>query len=146
MLNYVILFNSFLLDLIFIDISSVIPFPGFSPTPETPYHILLLGAPFNPPTPPILPRHSPTLGHQAFTGPRVSLPIDDKAILCYTCSCSHEFLHVYSLVGDSVTGRSEGSGWLVLILLFFSSFSPSPTSSTGVPVFSLMVGCKHPLL
>jgi hypothetical protein len=31
----------------------------------------------NPPTPASWPWHSPTLGHQAFTEPRVSPPIDD---------------------------------------------------------------------
>lgn len=30
----------------------------------------------------------------------------DKAILCFICSCSHESLNVYSLVGDLVAGRS----------------------------------------
>lgn len=125
----------------------LVPLYPWKPTIPSSLSLLLLGySPTYPPIPVSPPWCSSTLGHQAFTGPRVSLPIDDKAILCYTCSCSHEFLHVYSLVGDSVTGRSEGSGWLVLILLFFSSFSPSPKSSTGVPVFSLMVGCKHPLL
>jgi hypothetical protein len=41
----------------------------------------------------------------------------DKAILCYICGWSHESLHVYSLVGGLVPGRSRVSGWL--ILLFF---------------------------
>jgi hypothetical protein len=43
--------------------------------------------------------------------------IPDKAILCYICGWSHGYLHVYSLVGGLVPGRSGGSGWL--ILLFF---------------------------
>jgi hypothetical protein len=40
-----------------------------------------------------------------------------KAILCYICGCSHEFLHVYTLVGGLVPGSSGWSGWF--ILLFF---------------------------
>ena len=32
----------------------------------------------NPPTPTFWPWHSPTLGRRAFTGPRVSTPIDDQ--------------------------------------------------------------------
>jgi hypothetical protein len=41
----------------------------------------------------------------------------DKAIICYICVWSHEWLHVYSLVGGLVLGSSEVSGRLVL--LFF---------------------------
>jgi hypothetical protein len=37
--------------------------------PHTPVH--------HPPTPNFWPRHSPTLGHRTFTGPRASPPVDD---------------------------------------------------------------------
>jgi hypothetical protein len=61
--------------------------------------------------------HFSTPGHQAFTGPRASLPIDaQKAILCYICSWSRGSLHVYSLVGGLVPG-SSGMVWLVGIVV-----------------------------
>jgi len=72
----------------------------------------------------------------------------EKAILCYICSRSHGSLPVYSLVGGLVPGNSLGV-WLVDIIVLLmvaiplSSFSPSPNSSTGVPVLSLMVGHEH---
>jgi hypothetical protein len=58
---------------------------------------------------------------------------------------------VYSLVGSLVPGSSEGSGWLILLFLFwhcypFGSFSPFSNSFIGDPVLSPMVGCKHPPL
>jgi hypothetical protein len=67
----------FLLDIFFIYISSVIPFPGFSsekhPTPiPSPLPLLT-----NPPTPNSWALHFPTLGHRAFIGQRASPPIDD---------------------------------------------------------------------
>jgi hypothetical protein len=67
-------FSFFWLDIFFIYMSNVIPFPVFpceSPPSPTPYQLT------NPPTPASWPWHSPTLGHRAFTGPRVSPPIDD---------------------------------------------------------------------
>jgi hypothetical protein len=64
----------FLLDISFIYISNVIPFPGFpskknpnAHPAHQPIHLLPLPGPGIP----------PTLGHRAFTGPRVSPPIDD---------------------------------------------------------------------
>jgi hypothetical protein len=62
-------FFLFLLDIFFIYISNVIPFPGFPS--ENPLQLLT-----NPPTPASLSWHSHTLGHQAFSGPRASPPID----------------------------------------------------------------------
>jgi hypothetical protein len=65
----------FLLDIFFIYISNVIPFPSLpSRNPPSPPHSLLP----NPPTPASWPWHSPTLGHRAFIGPRASPPIDDR--------------------------------------------------------------------
>ena len=65
--------------------------------------------------------------------------MSEKAILCYIYSWSHGSLHVYSLVGGLVPGRSWGSGWLILLFFdgvanHFSSFSPLSNSSTGDPI------------
>jgi hypothetical protein len=52
-------------------------FPLCKPTIPTHLPQLLWGCSFtHPPTPAFPPWHSPTLGHQAFTGPRASPPID----------------------------------------------------------------------
>lgn len=70
------LFSFLLLDIFFICISNVIPFRSF-PTRNLPSH----------PVPPAsLSCHSPTLGHQAFTGPRDSPPTDALQ--------SHPLLHI----------------------------------------------------
>jgi hypothetical protein len=57
-----------------------------------------------PPTNSCLPALAfPTLGHQTPQDQGWLLPlIPNKAILCYICSWSHGFLHVYSLVGGPV--------------------------------------------
>jgi hypothetical protein len=69
-----IFFLSFLLDIFFIYISNVIPFPGFPS--KNPLSL--------PPPPAHQPTHScflalefPYMGHRTFTGPRASPPIDD---------------------------------------------------------------------
>ena len=73
----------------------------------------------------------------------------NKAILCYICSWSHVSLNVYSLVGGLVPGSSGGSGWLILLNISMVLQTPSAhsvlplTHPLGVPVLSLMVGCKH---
>jgi hypothetical protein len=77
--SFFFMLSHFLLDILFIYISNVIPFPN--PLPETHYPIpsplLLWGwTPTHPPTPASLPLHSSTLGHRAFMGPRASSPID----------------------------------------------------------------------
>ena len=74
--------------------------------------------------------------------------MEDKAILCYISSWSHGALHVYPLIGGVVPGSS---GWLILLFILwvanpFSSFSPSPNSSIGVPMLILMVDYEHPHL
>jgi hypothetical protein len=63
--------------------------------------------------------HSPTLGHQAFTGPRASSPIDtQQGHPLLHMQLEPWPLHVYSLVGGSVPGSSGGSGWLTLFFLW----------------------------
>jgi hypothetical protein len=112
---------TFLLVILFIYISIVIPLPHFpseNPHP-TPFLCFYEGA--SPPT------HShlttlafPCLGHWVSQDKGTPLPfIPDKAILCYIRRWSHGPLHVYSLVGGLVLGALGGgvSGWL--ILLFF---------------------------
>ena len=73
-------------------------------------------------------------------GPLLPL-MPDKAILCYICSWSHGSLHLYSLVGNLVSGSSERSDWLILLFFLWvaNPFSPAPNSSTGVSVLSLVL-------
>jgi hypothetical protein len=117
-------FSSFLLDIFFIYISNVIPFPGFpsprNPLSHTPSTCFYEGVPPStyplPPPLPSIPLHWGIKSSQD-QGPLFSL-ISNKAILCYICNWSHRFLHVcYSLVDGLVPVSSEGSNWL--ILLFF---------------------------
>jgi hypothetical protein len=113
-----IFYFTFLLDILFIYILNVIPFPEFPPRNPlfyppsscfyegvaTPTHTL------PPPHP-----HIPHRGIQPSQDQELLLPLmPDKAILCYIYGWSHGSLHVYYLVGglDPVN-----SGWL--ILLFF---------------------------
>ena len=66
---------AFLLDIFFIYISNVIPFPSFPSENPLPSYLPLFP---NPPTPTSWPLLSPILGHRTFTGPRASPPIDDQ--------------------------------------------------------------------
>ena len=83
-------------------------------SPETPYTCpspcLYKGA--HPPThslPPPCPGIPLHWGMEPSQDQGPPLPLmPDKAILCYICSWSHGFLHVYSLVGDLVPGSSGG--------------------------------------
>jgi hypothetical protein len=69
-----------------------------------------LPLPPNPPMPASWPRNSPTLGHRNFTGPRSSPPIDDwLAHPLPHMQLSHEYHHVFSLVGGLVPRSSEGT-------------------------------------
>jgi len=135
-------------------ISNAIPFPGFPsgnllshPPPLCFYE----GAPpFTYPLPPTsLPWHFPTLGHQAFTGPRASPAIDAEL--------GHPLLRIqlepwvapcmYFLVGDLVPGSFGRSGWLIFLLFLWGLQTPSApsvpflTPLLGHPVFSPIIGC-----
>jgi hypothetical protein len=66
-----IYFILFLLDIFFIYMSNIIPIQVSPPKTPSPNPLLT-----NPPTPASWPWYSPTLRHRAFTGPRVSPPID----------------------------------------------------------------------
>jgi hypothetical protein len=64
----------FLLDIFFIYISIVNPFPGFPSETSYTRPLPLLT---NPPTPASWPWYCPILGIRAFTGPRAFPPIDE---------------------------------------------------------------------
>ena len=92
-----------LLDIFFIYISNVFPFSGF----PSENHLSLSPIPLltNPPTPASLSWCSPTLGHQAFSGPRAgSPPIDVQQ--------GHPLLHIHL------------DPWVTLCILFVCWFSP----------------------
>jgi hypothetical protein len=105
-----------LLDIFFIYILNVIPFPGFPSKKHPPPLFPLLT---NPPIPASLRWYSHTLVHRVFIGQRASPPTDDQVILCYICSWSHESHHVCSLVGDIVPGSSGVTGEFILLFLLW---------------------------
>ena len=97
-------------------------FPFSVSPPETPYPILpppasmrVLSHPHNHPTSP--PWHCPTLGHQAFTGPRASPPIDvtqGHPLLNMQLEAGAIGPSMYTLVAGLVPRSSEGTGWFLL--------------------------------
>jgi hypothetical protein len=103
----------FLLDIFFIYIPNVFPFPGLpfgtplSHPPPPPAYMSVLP---HPPTPYCLPALGfPYTKASNTLRPKGLLPqISNKAILCHICSQHHGSLHVYSSVGDPVPGRSGG--------------------------------------
>jgi hypothetical protein len=130
------------LNVFLIYISNVIHIPGPPPAsnplyhPPSPCFYEGVSPPTNtlPPPCPGIPLH---LGIKPSydQGILVTL-IPDKAILCYIGSWIHGSLHVYSLVGGLVLGRSGQSYWLILVFFLwvanpFSSFSPLSNSSIG---------------
>jgi hypothetical protein len=103
----------FLLDILCIYISNVIPFPSFPS--GTLLSLLLWGC---------TPSHLTALAFP-YTGELslhqgLLLLMPDNASLCYTCSWNYGFLRVYSLVSDLVPGSygGRGSGWLILFFLW----------------------------
>jgi hypothetical protein len=80
-----LLYRNFVLVILFICISNVIPllgFPSRNPLSHLPTSAFMRVF-SHPPIHPLLP-HCPTLAHQASIGTRVSLLLmSDKAILCY---------------------------------------------------------------
>ena len=83
-------------------------------------------------------------------GPLLPL-MTNKAILCYICDWSHEFLHVNSLVGSLVPGSSWCTGGSYCCSSYgaanpFSSLDTFSSSFFGDPVLHPMDGCEHPLL
>jgi hypothetical protein len=116
--------SCFVLDIFFIYISSVIPFPGFPLSPKHPTTSSLTcfyeGVPPSthppaPTSPSSIPLYWGIYG--LFKRPRTFPSIDDKAILCYICSWSH----AYSFADSLVPGSSAGSGWLILLFFLWGS-------------------------
>ena len=116
----------FLLDIFIIYISNVIPFPHvLSENPLSNLFSPCFHESINPPTqqpiPSLMSRHSPTLRHWSFTEPRASPPIDvgqshpllQMRVKLWVTPC------VLWLVVYLVPGSSEGSGWLILLLLLW---------------------------
>jgi hypothetical protein len=105
----------FFLDIFFIYISIVFPFPGLpfrNPVSYPPSPCLYENA--HPPTLVLIPWHSLQWGikHLQAQGPLFPLT-SNKAIFCHICSQSHGSLHeLYPLVGCPVPGSSRGSGQL----------------------------------
>ena len=112
----------------YLTFQTLFPFPLSSlktPYPSFPSSIPLWDPPCFyegacPPTHQLPPYHTSMPLHWGIKSPQDQAPplsLPDKAILCYICSWSYGPLHVYSLLPGLVPGRSEGSGWL--IVMFF---------------------------
>jgi hypothetical protein len=120
------------LDILFIYISNVIPFPGFpsgSPYPIPPslcFYEVLPYPSIHSPTPASPPWHSPTLGHQISTGPRVSPPIDAQQ--------GHSLLHM------------QLEPWVPPCVLFGWWFSPWESWGSGRLMLLLFLWDCKPLL
>jgi len=91
-----------------------------------------------------------TPGDQTHTGPRASPPLDVRQGHLLQHMYLEPWIHVYSLNGGLVLGALGGLvSWYCSsygVAIPFSSLSPSPSSSLGVPRLSLVVGCEHPHL
>ena len=120
----------FLLIILVVYISNVIPHPGL-PSTKPPSH----------PSPlasksvflhPLLPHSSKIPLSWGIKPPQDQAPLlplmQDEAVLCYICSRSQESDHVYSLVSGSVPESSEVSGSLILCFLPMGLPFPSAPS------------------
>ena len=134
----------FLLDIFFIYISNVFPFPGLpfgNSLSYPPSPCFYEGAPWAAcpllSSLPGIPLHW-DIEHPQTQGPLLPLMFN-KAILCHICCWSHRSIHRYSLVGGPVPGSSRGSGWLILLLPLWgcnppsAPSVPSPTPPLGTP-------------
>ena len=122
---YLFLFLSieFLLDILFIYISNVLPFtilPSGNPIPS-PLPISMKVLPF-PTTPDSPPWHSPTLEHWAFIGPRASPLIDAQQ--------DHPVLHIHL------------EQWITPCVLFGWWFCPWKLLGSGWTILFFLWGCK----
>jgi hypothetical protein len=134
-----------LLDIFFIYISKLSPFPVSHPheTPiPSPCFKNAVSQHTHPLPLPCIPLHW-DMDPLQDQGPLLPL-MTNKAILCYIFCWSHGSLHVYSLVGMLVLGSSEGSGWLIFLwgCKPFQPFSSFSNSSIEDPVLNPIV-CEH---
>jgi hypothetical protein len=132
----------FLLVIFFIYILNVNPFPGPSPC-------LYGGFPLS--THPLLPPRPEIPLHWAIETSQdqgLLLPLMlKKALLCNICSWSHGSLHVYSLVGGLVSGRSGSRGVLLLDIVVLPMGLQTPSvppvlsrfPQMGTPVVSASI-------
>jgi hypothetical protein len=141
--------NHFLLDIMFIYISNTITFPGFPSAKclSSCYSICFyVGAP-----PATQPLQSYCLSIPLYWGIEPSqdqgslLPLmPDNTIFYYMCSWSYGPSSMCTLVGGLAPGTSGGSCCSSYgVANPFSSSSPFPNSSIGVPMLSPKLGCKH---
>jgi hypothetical protein len=117
--------------------------------PPSPFPSPCLYEGFPPPAHPLLPQHPNiplpwVIESPQDQGPPLPL-MSDMVILCYISSWSHGSP---TLVGGLVTGSTGESGWLILLFFLwgfnpFSSYSPCPNFSTGVPTLSPMFSYVH---
>ena len=96
--------------------------------------------PHPPLIPTSLPWHSPTMGHQAFTGPRASPPIDAQQghpllLESWVPPC---VLLVWWFSPWELGARRRGSGWL--ILLFFLWVCKPPSVLSLIPPLGTPLG------
>jgi hypothetical protein len=143
----ILIMFTFYLFILFIYISNVIPLPSFPSATHlshslSPCSKRVLPHPSTPSSPLSYPPTPPMLGHLSSTEPSPTHPpIDDQqGHPLLHLQLEPGSLHVYSLVGGLVSGRSCGGGiWLVNscssygVANPFSFFSPSSISSIGVP-------------
>ena len=118
-----------LLDIFFIYISNVFPFPGVpfrNPLSDPPSSCLYEGA--SPTTHRLLLSHPGIPLHWGIKHPQAQGPllqlISNKPIHCHIRGQSHGYLHVYSLVVGPVPSSSWGSGLLTRLLPAWGCKSP----------------------
>jgi hypothetical protein len=127
-----LLISLFLLDIFFIHISNVIPFPSSClPTPRNslshhPSPCFYKGA-LPPPTLSSAPSHSPALGHQAFTRQRAPSPIDARQGHPLPARAMGS-LHVYCLVCGLLPRSSRGICLVDIVVLPMGLQTPSSPS------------------
>jgi hypothetical protein len=149
---FLLLFFSFLLVILFIYISNVIPLPSLpstSPHPLLPPTCLHEGAP-HPSTHPLL-LQWPSISlfwvikpPQDQGAPLPALP--HKAILCYISSWSHGYPLCTLWLVVSLGSLGGRVGWYCCSYGAanpISSYSPFPNFPIGVPALSPMFGCVH---
>jgi hypothetical protein len=146
----------FLLDILLIYISNVIPFSGFpstNPLSHPPSHASMKVLPYLPTHPYLTTLAVPYTGAsnlyktKGLSSHRCQTRL---FILCYICDWSHGLLHVYTLIGGLVPGSWEERVWLIdVVVLPMGLQIPS-----ALPVLSLTprlgslcsiqwVGCEY---